>query len=746
MTGFGKLTRRAFVIAGAAIAGGVAFGAYKVVTPHKNPLLEDLEPGAVSFNPFIKITADGITLITPHVDFGQGAVSMQAALIAEELDVELDQFRTDPGPPDAAYYNTALADDAVPFMSTDRGFIAQSARATIGTALKLLGVQVTGGSSSVPDSFDKLRLAGAVARETLKEAAAQHSGIARAQLSTQSGAVILPDGSRLSYTELAVRAGAIDRVEDVVLRDPSSWRFIGKPMQRLDIVAKSTGQQAYGIDKRLDGMLFASVRLNPQKGGGLEDFDAATARDMPGVRHVVPVTGGVAVVADNTWYAFQALDEISYTWGTASYPAEQSDHWAALAASFTKERLDKVWRDDGDVAKALQTEASETVEYRAPYVAHQPLEPLNATVLVTDSRADVWSSVQMPRMTQDRVAKATGLDAKAVHIHNQFAGGSFGHRLEFDVVDRAVEIALHLKGTPIQLTYSREEDFAQDYTRQIGMARARFAASSGQVDALELEIASPSVTRSQLGRAGMPAPGPDPQIAAGAWNMPYAIAHLRVSAFAAPGLAPVSSWRAVGAATAGFFGECALDEAIYAAGGDAMGERLRLVNDPVARAVLHKAADLSEWGKPLARGQGRGVALVTSFGVPVAEVVEVTDTNNGIRIDRVIVVADVGRIVDPINFENIMQGGVIWGLGHAINSQITYAQGVAEQSNYHDGAGLRLYQTPEIIVQGLENSDVIRGIGEPPVPPAAPALANAIFAATGKRLRTMPFDQMMDFV
>lgn len=305
---------------------------------------------------------------------------------------------------------------------------------------------------------------------------------------------------------------------------------------------------------------------------------------------------------------------------------------------------------------------------------------------------------------------------------------------------------MQIKGTPVKLTFSREEDFAQDYPRQIGVARATGQVQNGQVTALDLHIATPSAVRSQMSRVGMPVPGPDTQIAAGAWNAPYAIPHFRVSAYAVPELAPTSSWRSVGASTAGFFSECAMDELIHAAGADPMQERLRLINDPMARTVLETVADISGWASALPEGRGRGVALVTSFGVPVAQVIEVTQTSEGIKIDQVFVVADVGLILDPNNFENQVQGGVIWGLGHAINSEITFADGQVEQSNYYDGEGLRLYQTPEITVRGLENASKIRGIGEPPVPPAAPALANAIYAATGKRIREMPFNRHIDFV
>ncbi|WP_299827763.1 xanthine dehydrogenase family protein molybdopterin-binding subunit [uncultured Roseobacter sp.] len=746
MSRSGTVTRRGLMIGAVAVAGGVAFGSYKVLVPHANPLAKGLGPDEVSFNPFIRVTPDGITLIVSHVDLGQGAASMQAALIAEEMDIEFGQFTLEQARPDPAYYNTAMADEAVPFMSTDTGFAAETMRGVMCAAIKVAGVQVTGGSTSVPDSYEKLRIAGAVARETLKAAAAAETGHDVALLTTQDAHVILPDGQEIPYTTLAATAATLEPVSDVALRTPEAWRMLGKPMQRLDIVAKSTGQQRYGIDLQMEGMVFAAVRCNPRKGGALNGFEAAQALTLRGVQKVVPATGGVAVIAENTWYALQALDAIDYDWGPAPYPAEQADHWAAVAAAFSPDTLDRVWRDDGDASTATAEYSDIEVEYRAPYVAHQPLEPLSAVVRVTDDQAEVWAAHQMPRFVQNRVAEKTGLHPDQVLFHNQFAGGSFGHRLEFDNIDRATEVAMQLKGTPVKLMFSREEDFAQDYPRQIGMARARGQVEGGQVTALDLEIATPSAVRSQMGRLGMPVPGPDTQIAAGAWNLPYAIPRFRVAAYAVPELAPTSSWRSVGASTAGFFAESALDELIHAAGADPMAERLRLINDPVARGVLEAVAEMSDWGSPMGDGRGRGVALVNSFGVPVAEVVEVTQTPDGIRIDRVCVAADVGRVIDPVNFENLVQGGVIWALGHAINSEITYADGQAEQSNYHAAEGMRLYQTPQILVRGVENADRIRGIGEPPVPPAAPALANAVFAATGQRLREMPFNRHVDFI
>ncbi|RTL73203.1 MAG: xanthine dehydrogenase family protein molybdopterin-binding subunit [Hyphomicrobiales bacterium] len=741
-----KIARRSFLIGSAAIAGGVAFGAYLVKRNPDNPLKTSLAKGETTFNPWVKIDANRITLITPHADKGQGVASMQAALIAEELDLEPGQYEIAFGAPSAAYWNTALAADAMPFAPSDTSFIAETARSAGSALFKVLGLQITGGSSAAPDSFDKLRIAGAVARETLKLAASRQTGIPVERLRTEKGAVLLPDGKALRYTELAAAASQIEPVTNVVLRPASQWRVLGKSMQRLDIVAKSTGTLTYGIDIKVPGMVYAAVRSNPRQGGKLLRYDAAPASAMRGVQKVVPITNGVAVIADNTWRAMKAVEAIACEWGPAPYPADQAEHWRAVESAFKDAHLDKAWHDKGQVEKSFAAGTVVTAEYRSPYVAHQPLEPLNATVRVTDAAVEVWTGHQIPRIAQQIVARITGHKPEQVVLHNQFIGGSFGHRLEFDWLKQATEIANQLRGVPVKLTFSREEDFAHDFPRPLAIGRARGTVSQGQIETIDLQIASPSVTASQMGRAGIPVMGPDPQIAAGAWTTPYAIANFRLRAYKVPELAPVSSWRSVGAAAGGFILESFVDELIHAAGADPLKERMRLTPDPVARKVLEAVGEMSAWGSALEAGRARGIAFVESFGVPVAEIVEVSTSPKGIRIEKVWIACEVGRVLDPVNFENLVQGGVVFGLGHAMNCAITFADGKAEQTNFDAHEGMRLNQCPQIFVKGLENGSKVRGIGEPPVPPTAPALANAIFAATGKRLRALPFHKQVKFV
>ncbi|MEW9920157.1 molybdopterin cofactor-binding domain-containing protein [Marimonas sp. MJW-29] len=741
------IARRSFLIGSAAILGGVAFGTYLYKRDPENPLAADLGPGEATFNPFVKIDAEKVTLITPRADLGQGAYSVQAHLIAEELDVDLDTVVIEPGPPAPAYYNGVVAAEGMPIAATSDSLGARTGRGAANVVGKLMGLQLTGGSSTVPDMYERLRVAGAVARETLILAAAQQTGLEAAQLRTESGAVVLPDGTRLDYTDLAAVAAEIEPVADVVLRDPAQWRHLGKEHQRTDIVAKSTGTQTYGIDLSFEGMLHATTRTNPGLGGALERFEAGEAEAMRGVKAVLPITGGIAVVADNTWRAFQAARAVDCTWGPAPYIGETEKQFAEVAASFVDDRQDSRFKDRGNVQAKLEA-AAEVVEaeYRIPYLAHAPLEPMNAVVKLSDGRLDIWTGTQIPRFMQASAAKIAGLDADQVHLHVLVSGGSFGRRLEDDYVRQAVEIAVQMPDVPIKMTWSREEDMTHDFPRPLAIARGRGAVSGGAVAAFDLAMAAPSVTASQLGRIGQPALGSDVAIVAGAWDQPFAIPDYRVTGYRVPPMVPVSSWRSVGASGNGFFHESFFDELCHAAGVDPLEERLRLCTHTPSRKVLEAVGEMSGWGSDLGEGRGRGLAFTLSFGVPCAQVVEVSDTGDGIRIDRVFVAAEVGRVLDPVNFEAQLSGGVIWGLGHAMNCEITYEGGAAQQDNFHAFEGMRMHQAPQIEVRGLENGDRIRGIGEPGVPPAAPALGNAIFAATGKRIRALPFWNEVDFV
>lgn len=740
------IARRSFLIGSAAILGGVAFGAYFVTRPTPNPLLDDLAEGEAALTPFVKITRDGITLIVPRADVGQGIASTQAMLIAEELDIDPATATLDPGQPHKAYFNGFIAGESMPFPAWDHGFVARTVRDLMMNVARLTGSQFTGGSSSTADLHESLRMAGATARETLKAAAAARTGVERADLRTEEGHVILPDGTRIAYTELAADAAKIEPVTDVTLRPASDWTRLGKPYQRLDIVAKSTGTQDYGIDVALPGMLYATVRANPGRGGAMASYSPDAALAMQGVRSVVEVNEGLAVIADNTWFAFQAAQALEVDWLPPDYPASSPEMWQALAEARTDAYRDSRLRDDGDVDAALNGATVIEAEYRSPALAHAALEPLSATVLVEADRVQIWTATQIPAVVRDAAVEMTGLDPSQVTLHALSAGGSFGRRLDHDYVVQAIQIAATMPGTPIKTTWSREEDMTHDFPRPMHMALGRGRVGNGRVLAYDLDSISASLISSWFGRIFVVPPGADTMLVWGAFDQPYAIPDYRVTGYAAPPMMPVGSWRSPGACSNSFFHESFLSELIHAAGADPLEERLRLIADADSRRVLEAVAEMSNWaGADIGPGRGRGIAFAHTHGVPVAEVIDVTLTERGIRIDEVWIAADCGTVFDPVNAEAQLTGAAVYGLGHAMNCELTYQSHAVQQTNFDAFEGMRLYQTPQFHTRLLGRAERVRGLGEPATAPAAPALADAIFAATGQRLREMPFNKFVDF-
>ena len=745
MTRATKIARRGFLIASVAVAGGVAFGYWRYKTPFDNPLLNALDDDAVALTPYVRIDHTGISIIAPRAEMGQGVHTTLAALVAEELGVSLEAVNVEHGPASEAYFNETMLEEAIPFPATDFSDAAQRMRRMTRIPAKFLAMQVTGGSTSIPDGFDKMRIAGAAAREALLEAAAIRLDVDKHELTVENGAVIAPTGDRIPYTELAVAAADLDVQTDPPLKSPSEWRLLGHSQQRVDLPGKVTGSAEYSIDKRLPNMLYATVRMNPRLGAAMIGYDASAAEAMPGVRQVLPLDGGVAVVAGNTWQAFKAIDAVEVEWAQADYPANTEGHFDALDDAFVDEP-DSEYRNDGDVGAAFAEGADLEGEYRVPYLAHATMEPLNALAWHNDDGLDVWAGTQVPTQALTDAAEIAGLDTDQVRIHTTYMGGGFGRRSETDFIKQAVRVAAAMRGTPVLTTWTREEDMRHDTYRPPAIARYRASVSDGLPVALNIDLASPSIMASQLPRMGLPAIGPDVTIVQGAWDQPYDIPNYRVAGYRSAPLLPLGYWRSVGASQNGFFHECIIDEIAQAAGSDPLDMRLRMMHHGPSRKVLEAAAEMANWGGELPAGHAQGLAFVMSFGVPVAEIVEVARVDDAIRIVSVHAAVDVGTALDPSNIEAQVQSGVNFGLAAAINGEITIVDGAVVEGNFHQYDMIRMHQAPAIDVNILQNGERIRGIGEPGTPPAAPALANAIFAATGQRVRELPLRHHVSFL
>jgi len=747
MSTLGKLTRRTFLVASTAIAGGVMFGYWKYKQPYENPLEDDLGNDQAAITPYVLIDQSGISIVAPRAEMGQGVYTTLAAMVAEELDLSLEAIKVIHGPASKAYFNAAALEEGIPFAATDHGTVAESVRKFTKVPGKFLGLQITGGSSSVPDAFEKMRVAGAAAREVLVKAAAQRWQIDEALLRTDNGRVIAENGESLGYSELAVDAALIQPPEQPILKPKSAWKLLGKSQNRVDVVAKSTGTAEFSIDISLPDMLYASVRMNPRLGAPLNGFDASKAQAMRGVKKIIQIGNGIAAVASNTWYAFQAVNAVDCDWAEAEYANDTQGLFKAIEDSFHRDHRDSQLRDDGDVAQALES-ADQVIsgEYRAPYLAHAPMEPLNAVAWLRGGKLDIWAGNQLPTQALIEGAAITGLDQSDIRVHTTLMGGGFGRRAEMDFIIQAIEIAKAVEGTPVKTTWTREEDTTHDFYRPAAIARFSAIMGDTRPTAFDLQLASPSVSESQMGRLGIPLAGPDVFIAQGAWEQPYAIEHYRVTAYRTPKAFPVSSWRSVGASQNGFFQESMLDEMAYSQGLDPMQMRIDMMEHEASLKVLEAVKKMSNWEAPLPEGHGRGVAFVLSFGVPSAQVIEVINTDHGIKIHKAWAAVDVGIALDPRNIEAQVFGGMNFGLAAAMMGEITVSNGEVQQTNFHTYNSIRINQAPTVEVKVLENGEKIRGIGEPGVPPAAPALANAIFAASGKRIRELPLSKKVKFV
>ena len=745
MASIGKIARRSFLIGSVAIVGGVAFGVYKARQTPPNPLSP--EQGA-ALNPFVLINADGVTIITPRAEMGQGIHSTLAAMVAEELDVAWEDITTLHGPPAQAYFNGALMGAGMPFKDYALTDMQHSLKQALSVLPKMMSLQVTGGSTSTVDGFDKMRMAGATARETLKEAAAQRLNLSRADLTTEDGHVIAPDGTRLSYVDLASDAARIDPPQDILLRPATEWKYLGKSMPRLDIPAKVTGTATFGIDVRVEGMRFAALRRNPALGAGMRSFDPAPALAMAGVERVVDLGDGIAVVANNTWIAMQAAEAVVIDWAASSAPQTTEDAFAVIAATFDG-KPNSTLRNDGNADELPQGATEVTTEYRLPYLAHATMEPMNATAHVTADGLTIWCGNQAPVIIQGKCAEATGLSPEQVTVHTTLLGGGFGRRGESDYAVYAARLAAAMPGTPVQLTWSREEDMRHDFYRPGAIARFRGAVRDGRAVLLDGQIAAQSTTR-QAGQrlAGFAPPGPDKGHVEGAFDQPYAIPNYRIRGYLAEMDIPVGFWRAVGNSFNGFFHDTFIDELAHAAAVDPLEFRLSMMREAHAPSAgtLEAVREMSGWTGQTPDGIGRGVGFTYSFGCPVAQVIEVIDEGGLIRINRAWIAADVGLALDPGNIRAQLEGGMIYGLSAAIFGQITFADGAVEQGNFPDYDALRLHNCPLIETRILETNRHMSGVGEPGTPPAMPALANALFDLTGTRARSLPLMDQFDLL
>lgn len=742
MASIGKIARRGFLIGSAALVGGVAFGAYTLRKPAPNPL--SAEDGQAILNPFVVIDAAGITLMAPRAEMGQGVQTSWVALIAEELDVDPAAVRVLHGPAAKAYYNSALITDVMPGRVYDMSDFQHALGQALGGVAKVMNLQLTGGSTSMKDGFERMRAAGASARETLKEAAAQQLGVARDTLKTQNGQVIATDGTALSYESLAAAAAELP-AQQADLRPASEWKLIGKSTPRVDMTAKVTGTAEFGVDVRLPGMKFASLQQSPIFGAGKTGFDATEAETMQGVEKVLDLGDAVAVIANNTWIAQQAAAAITVDWEAPSYPADTEGLFAEIAAAFDTDP-NATLRDDGDVDTLPQGAEVIEAEYRVPYLAHATMEPMNATALYTGDTLEIWAPNQGPTLVAREAALISGLPQEAIKVHTTFLGGGFGRRIETDYTNRAVQVALQMQGTPVQVTWSREEDMRHDYYRPGAIARYRGAVQDGKAIMIHGKIAAQAVTHEAGGRMmGMPMVGPDKGHLDAAFNQPYAVPNFRVQGHLAKPMLPIGFWRSVGASGNGFFSDAFIDELAHKAGRDPLEFRIELAepeHTPSA-LVLKKVRDMSGWSGKTPDGIGRGVGFAFSFGTPVATVIEVSDQDGDIRIDKCWIAADLGTIIDPSIVRAQMFSGTIYGLSAAVMGEITLSEGMVEQENFPDYDALRIHTTPSFEIELLENSRHMGGAGEPATPPSMPALANAIFDLTGTRARTLPL--MNDF-
>jgi isoquinoline 1-oxidoreductase beta subunit len=703
------LSRRGFLRAGAAASGGLMLSLSLSFGDSEAEAANAFVPNA-----FIRIGSDGqIVLTMPYVEMGQGTYTSIPMLIAEELEVDLKQVHLEHAPPNEKLY-----------------------------ANPLLGVQATGNSNAIRGAWQPLRQAGATARTMLVEAAAKKWNVDPASCRAQNGEVFHPStGRSIRYGALAADATRMPIPESVVLKGPQDFKLIGTSAKRLDSPAKVNGTAVYGIDVRPPGVKIATLAQSPAFGGRLKSVDDAAAKAVKGVRQIVRLNDAVAVVADHMGAAKKGLAALVIEWDDGSY-AKLSTH--DIASELEKATLSSgaVAQNIGDVGKAMASAATKVeATYQVPFLAHATMEPMNCTVHVRKDSCEVWVGNQAIARAQAGAAKAAGLPLDKVEVHNHLIGGGFGRRLDVDGVIRAVEIAKHVDG-PVKVVWTREEDIQHDMYRPYWFDRISAGLDDkGRPVAWNNRFAGSSVIARWLPPGFKD--GLDPDSTEGAIDLVYDLPnfHVQYVRVEPPGI-PTAFWRSVGPSHNVFVTESFMDELATAANQDPVAYRRALLDkSPRAKAVLELAAQKAAWGRPVPVRAGRGVSLQSVFGTYMALVAEVEVSKDGaVRVRRVVCAVDCGTVVNPDTVRAQIQSAIMFGTTAALYGEITVKNGRVEQTNFDTYQMLRINEAPAIEVYIVENSEPPGGMGECGTSAIVPAVANAVFAATGKRLRKMPVD------
>ncbi len=751
------MKRRHFLLGGAAATGALVVG-WSVLPPRQRLLTTAPIPalaGEVALNGWVKVGSDdSVTVMVSKSEMGQGVHTGLAMLLAEELDADWARIRIEHSPIDKIYNNQAALVDGLPFHPDEDGAIKRVAGWMIAKAMREIGTMMTGGSSSIKDLWLPMRQAGASARAMLVSAAAAQWNLPAAECRAEAGKVLHASGRSASFGELAALAAKQPLPDKPTLKDPANFKLIGRPLRRIETAAKLDGTARFGIDARPEGLRFASVTMCPTLGGTVARFDAAAALKLPGVVKVFAVgahnggSGGVAVIADSTWQAMRALKDVRIEWTPGAGAEVSSGAVARRLAQALDSAEGRAYYSRGDVDAALKS-AARTVaaEYRAPYLAHAAMEPANCTVQFKDGAATVWASTQVPGIARDQVAKVLGIDAGKVDVRVQLLGGGFGRRLEVDFISQAAVIAREGEGRPVQTVWSREQDMTHDFYRPACVSRFKAGLdAAGNLVAWHNSSAGQAIVPQVLKRNfGLPAAGPDKTTSEGAFDQPYEWPSARIGHESIELPVPVGFWRSVGHSHQAFFKESFIDEVAAAAGKDPVAFRAGLLaRHPRHLAVLKRAAELSGWGVPTVPAPdgartARGVALHHSFGSVVAQVAEVSlAPDKTIRVHRVVCVIDCGYAVNPNLVRQQMESAIVFGLSAALYGEITLVDGQVQQTNYHDFPALRIDACPAIETDIIASAGHPEGVGEPGTPPIAPAVANALFALTGQRLRALP--------